>query len=359
MPTSQTPLPRPTIALALGDAAGIGGELAVRILSDTEVLENAQLILIGDRRQLEAAADVTGCDLDLPDCMDAPEAPVSLLDLANIDPADVTPGQASENTGAAALQNFATALRLCAAGGADVVAFTPFNKYAMRLARPDYVDEIGFINAITGATQNGREFNVLDEFWNARVTSHIPLSAVADRITEERVFASIELTDTTMRNAGFKRPRIGVAALNPHAGDGGNFGPEDDREIAPAVLRAKQKQISVEGPIPSDTVYMRAHKGEFDAVLSMYHDQGQIAMKLIGFDRGVTLIGGYPFWIATPAHGTAYDIAGQGIANPNATKCALLLAAKLARQGELAATDATSRSSAIAKATGENLTAAQ
>ncbi|WP_420405795.1 4-hydroxythreonine-4-phosphate dehydrogenase PdxA [Nisaea sp.] len=356
MPTSETPSQKPTIALALGDAAGIGGELAVKILSDKEVLESARLIVIGDRRQLEAAAAMLGTEFDLPDCEPETVAPVALLDLGNIDPASVTPGEASEHTGAAALENFAAALRLCAADGADAVAFTPFNKYAMRLARPDYVDEIGFINAVTGATKDGREFNVLDEFWNARVTSHIPLSQVAERITEERVLASIELTDNTMRNAGFTRPRIAVAALNPHAGDGGNFGHEDDREIAPAVTRAKEKQISVEGPLPSDTVYLRAHKGEFDAVLSMYHDQGQIAMKLIGFDRGVTLIGGYPFWIATPAHGTAYDIAGQGIANPNATKRALLLAARLARQGELVPADATSMSSAIAKATGEKLT---
>jgi 4-hydroxythreonine-4-phosphate dehydrogenase len=358
MPTSETPSEKPTIALALGDAAGIGGELAVKILSDEEVLENARLILIGDRRQLEAAAALLGTEIDLPDCDPEADVPASLMDLANIDPADVTPGEASKLTGAAALENFATALRLCAAGGADAVAFTPFNKYAMRLARPDYVDEIGFINAVTGATKDGREFNVLDEFWNARVTSHIPLSEVAGKIKEQRVLDSIELTDQTMRNAGFTRPRIAVAALNPHAGDGGNFGHEDDREIAPAVQRAKEKQISVEGPLPSDTVYLRAHKGEFDAVLSMYHDQGQIAMKLIGFDRGVTLIGGYPFWIATPAHGTAYDIAGQGIANPNATKRALLLAAKLARQGGLVPADAASRASAIATATAEDFTAA-
>ena len=132
-----------------------------------------------------------------------------------------------------------------------------------------------------------------------------------------------------MRAAGFPSPRIGVAALNPHAGDGGNFGTEDEEIIAPAVRAAAQKQYRVTGPIPSDTVYVRALKGEFDAVLTMYHDQGQIAIKLIGFDRGVTLIGGYPFWIATPAHGTAYDIAGKGIADPGATIAALRLAARL------------------------------
>ena len=201
----------------------------------------------------------------------------------------------------------------------------------MRLARESYVDEIEFIKSTIGADKEGSEFNVLDEIWNARVTSHLPLRRVADAITEDRVLASIRLTDATMRGAGHDRPRLAVAALNPHAGDGGNFGREDDEIIAPAVARARELQISVEGPISSDTVYLRAVRGEFDAVVSMYHDQGQIAMKLIGFDRGVTLIGGYPFWIATPAHGTAYDIAGQGTANPNATKRALLMAARLAK----------------------------
>ena len=232
-------------------------------------------------------------------------------------------------------------------GGADAVCFTPFNKHAMRLARPEFVDEIGFIQAVLETEADGAEFNVLDEFWNARVTSHVPLSGVADMISTDRVFDRIKLTDDTMQGAGQPRPRIAVAALNPHAGDGGNFGHEEDEIIAPAIRKAQERQINVSGPWPSDTVYLRAHKGEFDVVLSMYHDQGQIAMKLIGFDRGVTLIGGFPFWIATPAHGTAYDIAGQGIANPQATKNALMLAAKLAGASDRPLASEDSRRSAI------------
>ena len=133
-----------------------------------------------------------------------------------------------------------------------------------------------------------------------------------------------------LRDAGFERPRIGVAALNPHAGDGRNFGTEDEDVIAPAVERARAGQMAVTGPIPSDTVFVRALRGEFDAVMTMYHDQGQIAMKLIGFDRGVTLIAGYPFPIVTPAHGTAYDIAGQGRADTGATFAAVDLGRRLA-----------------------------
>ena len=135
-----------------------------------------------------------------------------------------------------------------------------------------------------------------------------------------------------MITAGFTEPRIAVAALNPHAGDGGNFGREEIEVIGPAVEAAKAEGYSVEGPFPSDTVFLRARAGAFDAVLTMYHDQGQIAMKLIGFDTGVTLLGGYPVPIATPAHGTAYEIAGQGVANVGATRQALLLAAEMGRR---------------------------
>jgi 4-hydroxythreonine-4-phosphate dehydrogenase len=210
------------------------------------------------------------------------------------------------------------------------VAFTPFNKHSMRLASGDYVDEIGFIRRTIGATVDGSEFNILDEFWNARVTSHIPLGEVAACMTRERIEKSIDLTIESMRSAGYERPRIAVAGLNPHAGDGGNFGQEEITVIGPAVEAAQAKQQAVEGPFSPDTVFLRARAGLHDAVLTMYHDQGQIAMKLIGFDRGITLIGGYPFPITTPAHGSAYDIAGHGKANPNAARRALTIAADMA-----------------------------
>jgi 4-hydroxythreonine-4-phosphate dehydrogenase len=158
----------------------------------------------------------------------------------------------------------------------------------------------------------------------------VPLSGVAALITRERVLRGIRLTDRSLRAAGFAEPRIAVAGLNPHAGDGGSFGHEDEAEIRPAVEDAKAEGIIAEGPFPPDTVFLRATKGAFDAVLTMYHDQGQIAMKLIGFDRGVTLLGGFPFPICTPAHGSAYDIAGQGIANLGASRAAVLLAARMA-----------------------------
>jgi len=323
------------VALAIGDAGGIGPELAAKIIADVDANAN-DMIILGDARLLARGAKDAGVTLDLPviqpdELRDSlPDGNV-VVDLANCDPASVPVGEASFNGGLASVQNFRTALLLANAGYADLVFFTPFNKGAMRLAQPDYVDEIGFVDATIHPSESGREFNVLDEVWNARVTSHVPLSAVAGLINEERVFKSLTLTDKVMRGAGHARPRIAVAALNPHAGDGRNFGTEDDDIITPAVQRAQNCQIAAVGPIPSDTVFVRAIRGEFDAVMTMYHDQGQIAMKLIGFDRGVTLIANYPFPIVTPAHGSAYDIAGKGIADLGAARNAINLGRKLAR----------------------------
>jgi 4-hydroxythreonine-4-phosphate dehydrogenase len=151
------------------------------------------------------------------------------------------------------------------------------------------------------------------------VTSHEPLRDVADMLTRERIAAAIEATDSTLRRAGVERPRIAVAGLNPHAGEGGVFGREEIDVIAPAVESAAKRGFAVEGPFPADTIWLRARRGDYDVVLSMYHDQGQIALKLLGFERGVTILGGLPIPIATPAHGTAYDIQGKGIADPSAT----------------------------------------
>jgi 4-hydroxythreonine-4-phosphate dehydrogenase len=316
---------KPRIALAIGDPAGIGPELAARMAADPQVNEAVSLTIVGDGRVLERGAREAGIDLFL----GRPGGP-RFHDLANLDPGTTRLGVAAEAGGRSALANFRTCLEMAEGGEADAVCFTPFNKAAMKLADPSYEDEISFALRILGLPGPASEFNVLDGLWNARVTSHVPLSKVAGLITEASVLRGIRLTDASMRAAGFGEPRIAVAALNPHAGDGGNFGHEDDEVIRPAVEAAQRAGIHAEGPFPSDTVFLRATKGSYDAVLTMYHDQGQIAMKLLGFERGVTLLGGFPFPICTPAHGSAYDIAGQGVAHPGATRNALLLAARIA-----------------------------
>jgi 4-hydroxythreonine-4-phosphate dehydrogenase len=328
----------PTLALAMGDPAGISAELAAKVLALPEVRAAARLVVIGDRRVMAAGAAVAGVDPDLDvrsDLADlTPRGRPVFVDLGHLDPATVTRGVAAREGGAFALANFRAALELGAAGRVDAVCFTPFNKAAMRAAHPGYDDEIGYSAEVLGTTGPASEFNVLEGIWNARVTSHVPLASVAAHITREAVLQAIRLTDRTMRDAAIATPRIAVAGLNPHAGDGGNFGREEIDVIGPAIEDARREGADAQGPFPADTVFVRARNGAFDAVVTMYHDQGQIAMKLMGFDRGVTLMGGFPFPICTPAHGTAYDIAGKGIAHVGATRAALLLAARLAASRE-------------------------
>lgn len=318
----------------MGDPAGISPELAAKLIASEEFREGAALVVFGDRRILEQGAKVAGVAVDV-DVVDSEEGlpeqvsrPV-FIDLKNLSPDQVKLATATLEGGLFATENFRRALLLAQSGRADAVFFTPFNKKAMRLAYEGYDDEIRFVRDVLKTSAAASEFNVLGKLWNARVTSHIPLSKVASAISEQAILRSLTLADQCMREAGFNPPRIAVAGLNPHAGDGGNFGSEEIEVIEPAVREAVAKGFSVEGPFPSDTVFLRAKNGDFDAVLTMYHDQGQIAMKLMGFDRGITLIGGFEFPICTPAHGTAYEIAGRGIANLGASREALSLAIRM------------------------------
>jgi 4-hydroxythreonine-4-phosphate dehydrogenase len=326
---------KPRIAMAMGDAAGISPELTAKVLADDEIRAAASITVFGDARVLAEGARVAGVSLDIDTVaeggqpMSRTERPL-LIDLGHCDPADVPLGEISEAGGRFATVNFRRALAMAAAGEADAVCFTPFNKAAMRLVTPGYEDEIGFSAEAIGFHGVAKEFNVLEGLWNARVTSHVPLKDVASLLSRQTILDNLRLTNEALRAAGIERPRIAVAGLNPHAGDNGNFGREEIEVIAPAVEAGKAEQIGCDGPFPADTVFVRARRGDFDAVLTMYHDQGQIAMKLIGFEAGVTLMGGFPFPICTAAHGTAYDIAGKGIAHPGAMRNAVLLAARMA-----------------------------
>lgn len=332
MPTSSS---RPVIALAMGDPSGISPELTAKLAADPEVRAATDLVIVGDARVMAAGARSAGLALELTGWV--PGTPVAFsgapvfVDLGHLDPSAVEQGVASAAGGRFAMTNFRAVLRLANGGAVDAATFTPFNKHAMKLGAGHYEDEIAIVTEETGAIEPGREFNVLEKLWNARVTSHVPLKDVSANLSKARIVEAIRLTDRCMREAGFPKPRIAVAGLNPHAGDGGNFGMEEIEIIEPAVAEAKSMGLAVEGPFPSDTVFLRALRGDFDAVQTMFHDQGQIAMKLIGFESGVTLIGGYAFPVCTPAHGTAYDIAGQGKANLGASRNAVLIAARMAK----------------------------
>ncbi|MDQ7246350.1 4-hydroxythreonine-4-phosphate dehydrogenase PdxA [Dongia sedimenti] len=331
--TGNSPDDRPLVALAMGDPAGISPELAAKLIDSATVAAAARLVVIGDRRILEAGARAAGTMLDIETVEGGsigPAAKPVLIDLRNLDPARVSVGEATPEGGRFAVENFTLALRLAEAGAVAAVCYTPFNKKAMRFAHPGYDDEGRFITELLGLNARAREFNVLDTVWNARVTSHIPLKDVAANLSKEAILAEIALTVDCLRRSGIDAPRVLVAGLNPHAGDGGSFGMEEIEIIGPAVEAAAANGFDVSGPHPADTVFVAALKGGYHGVLTMYHDQGQIAMKLMGFERGVTMLGGLPFPVCTPAHGTAYDIAGKGIANRRASEEAVLLAVRMA-----------------------------
>lgn len=322
------------IGLVMGDPCGISPELMARLLAMPETAQQAAILVIGDRRVLAEGEKVARVSLKLPIVKKAEDATLAVgqpvfLDLGHLDPAAITLQKASAEGGGFAMTNFKHGLALAKRGLVDALCFTPFNKTALRLAGNPYEDELQLAADVLEHKGTYGEFNVLEKIWNARCTSHVPLNKVSSLITVDRIIDALRLTHNAMQAAGFARPRIAVAALNPHAGDGGNFGREEIDVITPAVEKAKQMQFAVEGPYPSDTVYLRARDGKFDAVLSMYHDQGQIAIKLMGFDKGVTVLGGLPIPICTPAHGTAYEIAGQGVANPEATRQAFRIACRM------------------------------
>ena len=334
---SKSSIDRPLLAIVMGDPAGISSELAARLIVSSRVASAARLVLIGDRRVLERGATCAGINIDIPTVKEAElihvDRPV-LIDLANLGAGDVPIGEPTFAGGRFAIENFKTALTLAERGQVNGVCYMPFNKKAMRLANSGYDDESRFIAEHLNLLQRVREFNVLESVWNARVTSHIPLKDVAAALSVEGIRAEITLTVKCLQRAGIATPRILVAGLNPHAGDGGSFGMEEIDIIGPAIAAAANEGVNVSGPHPADTAFLTALKGGYHAVLTMYHDQGQIAMKLMGFDRGVTMLGGLDFPVCTPAHGTAYDIAGQGIATVSASEEAVLLAARMVASTE-------------------------
>ena len=323
---------RPRLGLLHGDPAGIGPELAAKLLTSEDAPE-VDYLLIGDRHVFEMGAAQAGVALPLV-TVDDPAAScdgLPVLDLGIIAPEEVEIAEVTEAGGRAVLRALDRALDLARDGVIDGILFTPFNKASMHAAGIGHEDEIQYMKAYLGIETRVSEFNTMDGLWTARVTSHIPLKDVADHLSEDLIVDAIRLTDRELKRVGIKRPRITVAALNPHAGDNGNFGTEEIDIIAPAVERAAAEQIGVDGPYPSDTVFLRWTARDVDAVVTMYHDQGQIALKLLGFNRGVTVQGGLPFPVGTPAHGTAFDIAGQGIADLGATLAAAHVISDMAR----------------------------
>lgn len=334
--SAATASTRPRLAVLLGDAAGVGPEMAVKLLARPANRQAADLLLIADPVVLRWGEHIAGQTLDLTErrSLDPPPCEPGRITLW----ADDALGgalpplrQSSEAAGRAAMRSLDLAVQAVRAGTVDGIVFAPLNKHSLRLGGLAQEDELRHLQQALAVTGFVCEFNITHGLWTSRVTSHVPLREVAALIDEAGIASAVHLIDAALQRAGVARPRIAVTGLNPHAGDGGSIGREEIEVIAPAVAALQAQGLSVSGPYSPDTVFLAARRGDFDAVVSMYHDQGQIAMKLMGFDHGVTLHGGLPVPVVTSASGSAFDIAGQGVANVEGLQSAFDLALTMAR----------------------------
>jgi 4-hydroxythreonine-4-phosphate dehydrogenase len=325
----------PTIGMMLGDVTGIGPEIAAKVLASGAMRDEANLVVIGDRRVLDLGIRDAGVNLPYTpyrniDEVRFPRKDVPLVDLGNIDPADFKRGVASPDSGRLTGDTLKAMIDLALAGKLDGICFAPLNKGAMHQGGWKFHDEHQMFAKLTDHSGFFGEMNVIKEFSTFRVTSHVALREAIGMITAERITAAIELAQDTLRAAGHQKPRIAVAALNPHSGENGLFGDEEIRIIRPTVEALRGRGIDCTGPVSSDVIFLKALRGEYDGVVMMYHDQGQIATKLLGFNKGVTVTAGLKSVFTTPAHGTAFDIVGQGKADPGAMEQALRIAVQLA-----------------------------
>ena len=326
----------PLLGLMLGDWTGIGPEQCARVLADRRLADAARLLVIGDARVLAQGAHDAGVSLTLQPCAGPEQADfnrgdVPIIDLGNLDPGRIPRGAVSADSGRITGETLKYAIDLAMEGRIDGITFAPLNKAALHAGGWKFNDEHQMFAHLTRHQGYFGEMNVLDDLWMSRATSHVSLRTAIEQLSAQRIDEALTLADRTMRGAGFATPRIAVCALNPHGGENGLFGREEIDMIAPAVKKAAARGIACKGPYPSDTVFIKAFNGEFDGVLSMYHDQGQIATKLKGFNRGVTVTGGLKTVFTTPAHGTAFDIVGQGKATTGALEQAVRLGARLAK----------------------------
>ena len=325
---------KPTIALVQGDPAGIGPELMVRLLQEDAVRDKANIVIIGAPSVIERGESTTGLQVVREHVreLDAGRLHTTLqhIDLHVEKIEDVPIAQVSAAGGKSSLQGLTKAFELSRSGVVDGVCFMPFNKSSMHEGGNQFMDEIGFARDFFGIKTRASEFNIANGMWNGRVTSHVAMKDVPGMLSEERICDSIELAHNTLRMAGYDRPRIVVAAYNPHAGEGGLMGDEEIKLIKPAVRKMQERQMSVAGPFPADTLWLKVRDGDYDVVVTMYHDQGQIAIKLLGFDQGVSMLAGLPVPVTTPAHGTAFDIAGKNKANLDPARNAFMMVCDMA-----------------------------
>ena len=319
------------IAVLLGDPSGIGPELVSKLLSE-EITNKANLIVIGEKNILESGNKISGKSHNLNfvedfNNIDFAKGDKFFLDISNGKNHNYKLSECSKEAGESVLASLNLALDLAKENKIHAINFGPFNKTSLKLGGNKYSDELHLMAEKLEVKNFFCEFNVIDNFWTARVSSHIPIKEVPEHVKKEKIIKPIKLINEAMKLNGIKSPRVAVQALNPHA----EFGTEEKEEIIPAIEEAKKLGINADGPLPCDTSFITAYKdGNHDCIVGMYHDALQSGLKAFGFDRGVTVQGGLPLPITTPAHGTAFDIAGKNVANLeptlNSFKIALTMA---------------------------------
>ncbi len=328
----------PVVALTLGDPAGIGAELIARLLARPQTTQAANVVLVGDPWLWQDGQTIAGTALQLDPVATlaavrgrADTSRAAFLAVDTVQPEQVHRGQAEAAGGASVLHVLNRCMDAAQAGEIDAITFAPLNKFAMKQGGLKHEDELHHFAQYLGVTGYFCEFNTLGGLWTARISSHVPLKDVARYVEKQRIVDATTLIYRSLQASGNAAPRVAVAGFNPHNGDGGTCGREEIDVIAPAVAELNALGMPVVGPFPADTIFLRARDGELDAIVTMYHDQGQIAIKLLGFSQGVTVQGGLPIPITTPAHGTAYDIAGLGKADVDATANAFAIACRMGR----------------------------
>jgi 4-hydroxythreonine-4-phosphate dehydrogenase len=330
----SAPATLPTLAISIGDPAGIGPEVTVKALRDDDVRRSAQWVIVGDAWLVAEAVEQTGplAYETVADLQAAPQDPATprVLDLGLLDPARRPVGRVSADCGRAGLAYVRRAVEECLAGRAEAIVTAPLNKEAVTLAGEDFCGHTEYIADLCGAAES-RMLLVNDGLCVAHVSTHVSL-AEATRLDPQRILVTIELAAQAFERLRGRRPRIAVCGLNPHAGENGLFGDAESRWIAPAVEAAVAAGFDCRGPFPADTLFLQAFRGAYDLVIAMYHDQGHIPMKLMDFEHTVNVTLGLPLVRTSVDHGTAFDIAGRNLAAADDMQTAMQLAVRLVRE---------------------------
>ena len=316
----------PLLALTMGDPVGVGPEVVARAVCAPEVRRVCRPVVVGDAAVLARAAARCGVAPDVPVVDPLAGAP------GRPDLVALPLGRVSPDAGRASIAYVLRAIDMALSGEAAGIVTAPINKEAMNLAGYRYAGHTELLAERTGAREAAMMLvteNAQGVLRVVHVTTHVALERVPGLVTPERLATVFDLAWETTRRFGVSAPRVAVAGLNPHAGEGGLFGEQERTTIAPAVAAARERGRDVSGPWPPDTVFARAYRGQFDCVVAMYHDQGHIPIKMIGFDEGVNISLGLPIVRTSVDHGTAFDIAGQGVARPASMIQSAVLAARL------------------------------